>query len=242
MRSLLLPFARAKMVKLSESWTNSLAPKGLFLSALLSVGSGLDSWARRAVVQNHVSFAAVNAFGLTGCAVILWVLRSMGVVWFRAPSQTTAAALLPSAAALVLAVLAAQQAIRYGNVVVHSLAQHLVPLFATVLDFLATGSAPHSGKLCLALSRSLSRSLSLARARALSLSFSLARSLARSRSLSHARTHTHKTHTHTHTHKTHILSRSLALSCSRSLAHTCYALRRAHWKPPHSGRRHRYAL
>jgi len=135
------------MVRLVSAASWALSPKGLYLSALLSVGSGLDAWARRAMVHHHVSFAAVNAGGFTACAVILWILRSLGVVWFRSPSQATIAALLPSASALVFAVLAAQQAIRYGNVVVHSIAQHLVPLFAAVLDFLATGSAPHSGEL-----------------------------------------------------------------------------------------------
>jgi len=98
-------------------------------------------------MQHGVSFAAVNAGGFTVCFMILWLLRTLGVVHFRTPSQATFAALLPSAAALVLAVLAAQQAIRYGNVVVHSVAQHFVPLLAVSIDYLASGSAPRSGEL-----------------------------------------------------------------------------------------------
>jgi len=122
-------------------------PRGLYLAGMLSVGSGLDVWARRASLDHHVSFTAANAGGFTSCAGMLWVLRSLGIVHFRTPSQATLAALLPSAAALVFAVLSAQQAIRYGNVVAHSLSQHMVPLLAAVIDYLATGAAPYSGEL-----------------------------------------------------------------------------------------------
>ena len=111
------------------------------------VGSGLDVWARYASMQHSMSFAAVNAGGFSMCAVLLWLLRAAGVVHFRTPTHTTLAALLLPSAALVLAVLAAQQAIRYGNLVVHSVSQHLVPLLAVGIDYLASGAAPHPGEL-----------------------------------------------------------------------------------------------
>ena len=126
----------------SQAWAR--LPRGLPLAALLTLGSGLDRWARASSLHHRVSFAVVNVWGFIACAAILWVLRALGVVAFRAPTQATFAGMLPAAAALALAVLAAQQALRYGNQVAHSLALHLVPLLAVLVDFLASGATPCS--------------------------------------------------------------------------------------------------
>jgi len=111
------------------------------------VGGGLDVSVRYVSMQHSMSFAAVNAGGFGMCAALLWLLRALGMVHFRTPTHVTLAALLLPSAALVLAVLAAQQAILYGNLVVHSFSQHLVPLLAVGIDYLASGAAPHSGEL-----------------------------------------------------------------------------------------------
>jgi drug/metabolite transporter (DMT)-like permease len=122
-------------------------PTGLPLAGLLTLGSGFDTWVRITSLRHGISFATMNACGFAACAGMLWLLRSLGIVQFRAPSKATMAAVWPSAVVLVLSVLTAQQAIRYGNVVVHSLAQHLVALLAVLVDYLASGSEPYPGEL-----------------------------------------------------------------------------------------------
>ena len=111
------------------------------------VGSALDVWARRISMEQHVSFATVHAGGFAVCAVMLFLLRFLRVIHFQNPTKVTLVALSPTAAALVLAVLGAQEAMRYGDGVVHSFSQHLIPLFAIPVDYLATGTQPSSAEL-----------------------------------------------------------------------------------------------